>query len=190
MRLSFILEVLFFLVWGISKCLSYSLYFPPPDPFIADGCPLEGSDQVDVSHATMPSSVFWSEILNHVTDGMHTGQYTFDLFTYFHMTLDSPGWFVCLSFSKKKTPLDATRQSWIQNVLTIFFFLSCRIDAILKLHYPPYTVTIFSFFFSTFLVVFHGIHNKQKSKNSNVFRLLGPLPTCPTGPPINATKQW
>ena len=71
-----------------------------------------------------------------------------------------------------------------------FFFLFYRIDAILKFRYPPYTVTILSFFTFFLFNLSHCFHNKQKSKESEVFRLLGSLPARPTGPPVNATKQW
>lgn len=69
--------------------------------------------------------------------GMHTGQYSFDLFTHFRTTMDSPAW----------------------------------IDTILNFRYPPY----------------------NKSKESASLKLLGSLPTRPTGPPAlngTSTKWW
>ena len=88
------------------------------------GCPLEVSGQVDVSCFSLRLCARRIE-LSFTSDGMHTGRYSFDLFTHFRTTLDSPGWFVfTLGWHLKNTKR-----------------LLSRIDLILKFRYPPYTVT-------------------------------------------------
>ena len=144
------------------------------------GCPLEGSDQVDVSRPFRRLLLFWYS----KSRNRRHAQWSIYLWLAHALPYDFVfSWMVCFFVF--------FNISLIQNVLTIFFSF-CRIDAILKFRYPPYTVTIlssFSFLFNL-LIVFHGIHNKQKFKESSVFRLLGSLPARPTSPPVNATKQW
>lgn len=60
-------------------------------------------------------------------DGMHTGKYSFDMFTHQRTSMDSPGW--CVYLSQTRNIL------WFAGP-----FFSLRVDYILNFRFPPYSV--------------------------------------------------